>query len=82
MHVYTVGTEHLLKWAAETADITCSSLAADNTLAVRGVVATQYIPRKAVIISMPRKMVLAVAAGQSSPMPDLVPQKIWKNCDE
>ena len=38
--------------------------------------AKNYIPAKSVIISIPRKMALTVNAGQSSPMPDLIPEKL------
>jgi len=44
-------------------------------------VAKVYIPAKSVIISIPRKMALTVNAGQSSPMPDLVPEKLWISLD-
>ncbi len=73
--------QDLLSWAGNSANIHCSALAADDNLAVRGVVARNYIPAKSVIISIPRNMALSVNAGQSSPMPDLIPEKLWKSLD-
>ncbi len=78
---FNVELQDLLSWAGNSANIHCSALAADDNLAVRGVVAKHYIPAKSVIISIPRKMALSVNAGQSSPMPDLVPEKLWKSLD-
>ncbi|DBA82091.1 TPA: Ribosomal lysine N-methyltransferase 4, variant 3 [Trebouxia sp. C0004] len=78
---FSVELQDLLSWAGNSAKIHCSALAADENLAVRGVVARKYIPAKSVIISIPRKMALSVKAGQSSPMPDLVPEKLWKSLD-
>ncbi len=71
----------LLKWAAHSADIECDALAAGDNLAVRGVVARRHISSRSVVISLPRRLTLTVKAGQSSPMPDVVPEKLWKSCD-
>ena len=79
--ISNVELQDLLSWAGNSANIHCSALAADDNLAVRGVVAKHYILAKSVIISIPRKMALSVNAGQSSPMPDLVPEKLWKSLD-
>lgn len=74
--------QSVLSWAADSAKVDCSSLAADSSLAVRGVVARHDIQRSANILSIPRNLTLAVKAGQQSPMPDLVPEKTWNSCDE
>ena len=79
--IFNVELQDLLSWAGNSENIHCSALAVDDNLAVRGVVAKQYIPAKSVIVSIPRKMALSVHAGQSSPMPDLVPEKLWKSLD-
>jgi hypothetical protein len=78
---FNVELQDLLSWADNSANIHCSALAPDDNLAVRGVVARNFIPAKSVIISIPCKMALSVNAGQSSPLPDLVPEKLWKSLD-
>ncbi|KAL0043703.1 hypothetical protein WJX82_004753 [Trebouxia sp. C0006] len=78
---FSVELQDLLSWADNSANIHCSALAPDDNLAVRGVVARNFIPAKSVIISIPCKMALSVNAGQSSPLPDLVPEKLWKSLD-
>ena len=74
--------QSLLDWAADSAKVDCSSLAADSSLAVRGMVASQDIKRNAIILDIPRNLTMAVMAGQKSPMPDLVPEKTWSSYDE
>ena len=77
----TLDVQQILTWATEEADIKCNYLAADDNLPVRGVIARWHMPARSVMISMPSTMVLTVAAGQPSPMPDLVPDKTWKTLD-
>ena len=79
--ITTLDLQDLLSWASNKAEIECSSLTTDHSLAVRGVVAKHHIPAKSSIISIPRKMVLSIVAGQGSPMPALVPEKLWKSLD-
>ncbi len=74
-----VGT--LLRWAADTANIKCKHLTAGDDLAIRGVLARQNLPARSTMVSVPRKLALTVVTGHSTPMPKLVPQKLWKSFD-
>lgn len=78
---HSVDVQQVLRWAEEKADIQCPYLAADATLPVRGVATRWHMPARTVMISMPSKMALSVAAGQPSPMPDLVPEQTWRALD-
>ena len=67
----------VLQWA-KSLGATCSALTADDTLKVRGVVATADIPGGSVIASLPRKIVLSVSPEQKCPIPNLVPEEVWR----
>lgn len=75
------GQAALEDWALA-AGIVASQLAPGAGCAGRGVFAKSKISGKAPVVSMPRGFALSAVAGQSCPMPDLIPAKLWDLSDE